>query len=59
MDTLQDLLARAPGPLSGVLPAALERLDAATLLRLEQDLGSLVAILAADPSAAQSPLAEL
>ena len=53
------LLARAPGPLSGVLPAALERLDPATLHRLEQDLGTLVGILAADPAAAQSPLAEL
>jgi len=53
------LLARAPLPFAGVLPQALASLDAATLQRLEQDLARLIAVLAADPSSAQVPLAQL
>jgi hypothetical protein len=36
------ILARAPAPFTGVLPAALEQLDAATLARLNHDLGQLI-----------------
>ena len=53
------LLRRAPGPLSGVLPEALARLDARTLARLERDLGTLIAALDADEAAAGVPLAQL
>jgi DNA-binding MarR family transcriptional regulator len=53
------LLARAPVPFAGVLPDALASLDGDTLQRLEQDLARLIAVLAADPSSAQVPLAQL
>jgi len=53
------ILAKAPGPFSGVLPAALARLDRETLARLEQDLGALLALLDADERAARIPLAQL
>jgi DNA-binding MarR family transcriptional regulator len=53
------LLARAPVPFAGVLPDALASLDEETLKRLEQDLGRLIAVLAADPASAQVPLAQL
>ncbi len=39
------LLRKAPGPLTGVLPEALESLDQPTLARLERDLGKLASIL--------------
>lgn len=59
----QALLDRAPAPFTGVLPAALQQLDAATLARLNQDLGQLIAVLAAhtgtDPKAEKIPLAQL
>lgn len=59
----QQMLDRAPGPFTGVLPAALARLDAATLARLNHDLGTLIAVLAADtatdPGAEKIPLAPL
>jgi DNA-binding MarR family transcriptional regulator len=59
----QQLLDRAPGPFTGVLPAALEQLDAATLARLNDDLGQLIAVLAAqtgaDLDAEKIPLAPL
>jgi hypothetical protein len=42
-----------------VLPEALSSLDAATLERLEADLASLIAVLAADEVGAQVPLAQL
>jgi DNA-binding MarR family transcriptional regulator len=51
------ILASAPGPFSGVLPAALANLDPAMLLRLETDLGTLIAAIDADESLAQKPLA--
>jgi DNA-binding MarR family transcriptional regulator len=53
------LLRRAPLPFAGVLPDALCSLDAATLERLEADLASLIALLAADEAGAQVPLAQL
>lgn len=53
------LLARAPGPLEGVLPAALELLSPQTLQRLDQDLAELIALLKADETAGRIPLAQL
>ncbi len=59
----QQMLDRAPGPFTGVLPAALAQLDAATLARLNKDLGQLIAVLAThtgtDPDAEKIPLAPL
>lgn len=59
----QQMLDRAPGPFTGVLPAALEQLDAATLARLNNDLGQLIAVLTAhtgtNPDAEKIPLASL
>jgi len=53
------LLKNAPLPFAGVLPDALSSLDAATLHRLEADLGRLIALLATDETSAQVPLAQL
>jgi len=53
------VLRRAPGPLAGVLPEALERLDARTLARLERDLARLIALLRADERGAGIPLADM
>ena len=53
------VLARAPAPFAGVLPDALGALDAATLARLEEDLGKLIGILGVDSEAGGMPLAEL
>lgn len=53
------VLRKAPGPLAGVLPDALSRLDAATLARLDRDLASLIAVLNADERAAGIPLAQM
>lgn len=55
----QEVLGRAPQPFSGVLPDALGSLDESTLLRLEQDLGRLIAVLGADAEGAGVPLAQL
>jgi DNA-binding MarR family transcriptional regulator len=52
----EQLLRKAPGPFAGVLPDALAGLDGETLTRLENDLGKLIAALAADESAAAVPL---
>jgi DNA-binding MarR family transcriptional regulator len=54
-----ELLRRAPGPFSGVLPEALARLDPATLARLDADLARIVELLRADPRAAAVPLAQI
>jgi DNA-binding MarR family transcriptional regulator len=54
-----DILGRAPGPFSGVLPAALAQMDPAVLARLDQDLGMLVKLLQADERAAGLPLAQM
>jgi DNA-binding MarR family transcriptional regulator len=53
------VLRAVPGPFSGVLPEALQSLDAATLKRLHADLDTLLAALHADAESAQVPLAEL
>jgi DNA-binding MarR family transcriptional regulator len=53
------VLARAPGPFTGVLPEALARLDPATLERLDADLAVLLALLETDQRAARIPLAQL
>ena len=50
------VLAKAPGPFSGVLPEALGRLDKATLARLERDLGKLIGELGVDERGATIPL---
>ena len=50
------VLAKAPQPFTGVLPDALQRLDAATLKRLDRDLGLLIEELRADPRGANVPL---
>ena len=53
------LLEGVRGPFTGVLPLALDQLDRATLNRLDQDLGALIALLQADETAAEIPLAKL
>jgi DNA-binding MarR family transcriptional regulator len=53
------VLRKAPGPFSGVLPAALAGLDAQTLARLDHDLALLIAALQADERAAAIPLAQM
>ena len=53
------LLAQSPGPFEGVLPVALGRLPASTLLRLEDDLGELIKLLKADEKTGQIPLGQL
>jgi len=53
------LLDRAPGPFSGVLPEALQRLDSATLKRLDDDLAALLDLLHPDQDAEHIPLAEM
>jgi DNA-binding MarR family transcriptional regulator len=53
------LLGTAPAPFAGVLPDALAGLDGAVLARMEADLAKLIALLAADASGGDVPLAEL
>lgn len=53
------LLAKVEGPFEGVLPVALGNLPAKTLLRLDKDLGELIALLQADETAAETPLANI
>ena len=53
------ILKKAPGPFSGVLPQALEQMDAASLRRLERDLARLIDLLDADSRAAKIPLAHM
>jgi DNA-binding MarR family transcriptional regulator len=50
------ILKKAPAPFSGVLPHALEQLDAKTLERLDQDLAKLMCLIDTDASAARIPL---
>ncbi|MFC5547012.1 MarR family winged helix-turn-helix transcriptional regulator [Massilia aerilata] len=52
------VLKSAPMPFAGVLPDALSSLDPATLERMEQDLGALIALLEADPSSAKLLLSQ-
>ncbi|MBV8124550.1 MAG: winged helix-turn-helix transcriptional regulator [Burkholderiaceae bacterium] len=53
------VLARAPGPYTGVLPSALASLDDAVLERLHQDLGALLATLGTDEHAAKVPISQM
>lgn len=52
------VLLAAPPPFAGVLPQALESLDARTLSRLDRDLGKLIAVLDGDERSAGIPLAQ-
>ncbi len=53
------VLSQVSGPFEGVLPIALAKLQQESLLRLDQDLGTLIALLKADEQAGGIPLAEL
>lgn len=53
------LLRRTPGPAEGVLPQALQGLDADTLARLDADLGRLIELVGADARGASIPLSQL
>lgn len=53
------LLKKVTGPFEGVLPVALGNLSGETLERLDQDLGQLIALLNADETAEETPLAQL
>jgi DNA-binding MarR family transcriptional regulator len=50
------VLRKAPGPFTGVLPEALASLDAATLARLDRDLGKLIEALDTDQRGERVPL---
>jgi DNA-binding MarR family transcriptional regulator len=54
------VLKKAPAPVTGVLPDALSKLDLETLLRLNEDLAGLIAVLDAhaDRRAARTPLGQ-
>jgi len=52
------VLAKAPGPFSGVLPEALARLDQRMLARMDRDLAALIAELGVDERAAGIPLGD-
>ncbi|MEJ5991677.1 MarR family winged helix-turn-helix transcriptional regulator [Ramlibacter sp. PS3R-8] len=52
----QRILKKAPGPFTGLLPDALQRLDTATLNRLDRDLGRLIDELGIDERGASFPL---
>jgi DNA-binding MarR family transcriptional regulator len=53
------LLKQVSGPFEGVLPVALGQLEAPTLQRLDNDLSELIALLKADVSAEEIPLANI
>lgn len=57
----KQILKKTPAPWAGVLPDALERMDAAALRRMQKDLGKLIAVLGedVDGKAAHTPLANL
>lgn len=52
------VLKKAPGPVTGVLPHALSKLDLETLMRLDHDLAGLIAELGADKRGARLPLGQ-
>lgn len=52
----QRILKKAPVPFTGLLPDALQRLDTATLNRLDRDLGRLIDELGLDERGASFPL---
>ena len=53
------LLKKVSGPFEGVLPMALASLNNATLVRLDDDLAELIAVLNVDDEAEETPLANL
>jgi DNA-binding MarR family transcriptional regulator len=55
----QAILASAPAPFRGVLPAALGNLAPEVLARMEGDLAQLISALRADEDSAKTPLADL
>jgi len=59
LPTGRTLLANVSAPFEGVLPAALQKLDAATLARLDADIGELIALLNVDEAAEETPLADI
>jgi DNA-binding MarR family transcriptional regulator len=52
------VLRKAPGPAVGLLPEALSQLDLDTLLRLDEDLQGVIAMLHADKRVAKVPLGQ-
>jgi DNA-binding MarR family transcriptional regulator len=54
-----ELLARVPGPFTGLLPQALDQLDAATLARLQTDLTTLIHAMGMGDDAPALPIAQL
>jgi DNA-binding MarR family transcriptional regulator len=52
------ILRKAPGPATGVLPEVLSKLDLETLLRLDEDLEAVIALLDADRRSAKVPLGQ-
>jgi DNA-binding MarR family transcriptional regulator len=50
------VLAKAPGPFTGVLPEVLARIDGRTLARLDRDLGKLIEELGVGERGADIPL---
>jgi len=55
----QRVLAKAPGPFTGVLPEALARLDADTLARLDGDLCTLLTLLDPEQRGERIPLSQM
>ena len=52
------VLRKAPGPVTGVLPEVLSRLDLQTLQRLDEDLEAVIALLGPNRRAAKVPLGQ-
>jgi DNA-binding MarR family transcriptional regulator len=55
----EDLLARSPGPYTGLLVQALDRMDDTTLARLEADLTRLTQVMGIGDDAPALPIAQL
>ncbi len=53
------LLRRAPGPITGVLPAALSALPPGQLAALRRELDALIKVIGPDRTAAKRPLAQM
>jgi DNA-binding MarR family transcriptional regulator len=52
------VLRKAPGPVSGVLPDALSKLDHETLARLDEDHAGLISVMHSNRRAAKMPLGQ-
>lgn len=52
------ILKKAPAPSTGLLPAALAKLDHDTLVRLDEDLEGLITLLHPDKRAAKEPIGQ-